>query len=157
MARSLGNFQAGPIGFHLHVGVVVQMLYHWCPSAYLFSVENVHSVCVWGYLGFSEPGGISFVDKGVGGGAGRAGGGLPWSAGGPDGPRGDLVRPSLRPRWAETTRYPFPFPNPVHSVSRSADNPFHDHAPRRQPTTDNSFHNSSIDALTMKAEWLNYQ
>ena len=79
MARSLGNFQAGPIGFHLHVGVVVQMLYHWCPSAYLFSVENVHSVCVWGYLGFSEPGGISFVDKGVGGGAGRAGGGqLGW-------------------------------------------------------------------------------
>ena len=156
MARSLGNFQAGPIGFHLHVGVVVQMLYHWCPSAYLFSVENVHSVCVWGYLGFSEPGGISFVDKGVGGGAGRAGGGLPWFAWArwaPGGPRQTFPKPS----GAGNDPIPVSFPQPRAQCQPLGRQPITDHAPRRQPTTDNSFHNSSIDALTMKAEWLNYQ
>jgi len=151
LARSLGNFQAGPIGFHLHVGVVVQMLYHWCPSAYLFSVENVHSVCVWGYLGFSEPGGISFVDKGVGGGAGRAGGGLPWAQAGPMGPGGP-PQPSPPASVGRNDHRVVSFPQPTPQCQPLGRQPITDHAPRRQPTTDNSFHNSSIDALTMKAE-----
>ena len=132
MARSLGNFQAGPIGFHLHVGVVVQMLYHWCPSAYLFSVENVHSVCVWGYLGFSEPGGISFVDKGVGGGAGRAGGGLPWAQAGPMGPGG--TSSGLPSGLGGPKRPQSGFLSPTHPTV-SAARPTTNHRPRPEAST----------------------